>query len=56
MYQALIEPFAAWKFWIDIASAACAFGAAAFWLRASLVSNARRSYCLRTSAFRASGS
>ena len=37
MYNALVEPFAPWKFWIDLVSAACAFGAAAFWLKASLV-------------------
>jgi hypothetical protein len=37
MYHLLIEPFVPWKFWIDLASAAAAFGAAAFWLRASVV-------------------
>jgi hypothetical protein len=37
MYNVLVEPFAAWTFWIDLASAVCAFGAAAFWLKASLV-------------------
>jgi len=37
MYHLLVEPFAACKFWIDLASAFCAFGAAAFWLKASLV-------------------
>jgi hypothetical protein len=37
MYATFIEPLAMWKFWIDMASAACALGAALFWLRASLV-------------------
>lgn len=37
MYATFIEPLAAWKFWIDMGSAASAFGAGLFWLRASLV-------------------
>jgi hypothetical protein len=37
MYAMFIEPLAPSKFWIDMASAACALGAALFWLRASLV-------------------
>jgi hypothetical protein len=37
MYATFIEPLSAWKFWLDMASAVCAFGAALFWLRASLV-------------------
>jgi hypothetical protein len=37
MYAWLIEPLAEWKFAIDVAGAVCAFIAAGFWLRASLV-------------------
>jgi hypothetical protein len=37
MYTAFIEPLAAWKFYIDMVSAAGALGAGLFWLRASLV-------------------
>jgi hypothetical protein len=37
MHSLLVEPFASWKFWIALSSAICAFGAAAFWLKASLV-------------------
>lgn len=33
----LADPLAPWKFYIDVGSAICAFIAAAFWLRASLV-------------------
>jgi hypothetical protein len=37
VYATFIEPLAALKFYIDVVSAACALGAALFWLRASLV-------------------
>lgn len=37
MYATFIEPLASWKFYIDMVSAICAFGAGLFWLRASLV-------------------
>lgn len=33
----LVDPLAPWKFYLDLLTAICAFVAASFWLRVSLV-------------------